>query len=78
VGEVPFGGNHVFEIYENIVRGEVNFPFFLSVSATQIIRGLLKRDRTYRLGNMHEGAGDVKNHPWVFKNNFFLSSFNLK
>lgn len=64
VGEVPFGGNHVFEIYENIVRGEVNFPFFLSVSATQIIRGLLKRDRTYRLGNMHEGAGDVKNHPW--------------
>ena len=65
VGEVPFGGNHVFEVYENIVRGEVNFPFYLSVNATQIIRGLLKRDRTYRLGNMREGAADVKNHQWV-------------
>ncbi|CAG5111523.1 Oidioi.mRNA.OKI2018_I69.chr2.g5824.t1.cds [Oikopleura dioica] len=64
VGEVPFGGNHVFEVYENIVRGEVNFPFYLSVNATQIIRGLLKRDRTYRLGNMREGAADVKNHQW--------------
>jgi len=57
------------------VRGEVNFPFFLSVSATQIIRGLLKRDRTYRLGNMHEGAGDVKNHPWV---KLLFYSFVLK
>jgi len=64
----------VFEVYENIVRGEINFPFYLSINATNIIRGLLRRDRTRRLGNMRNGPSDVQNHSWVcssiFKDNF--------
>ena len=66
VGEVPFCGSQVFEVYENIVRGYIApLPFYISNNATSIVRALLKRDRTRRLGNMRNGPVDVQNHPWV-------------
>ena len=67
VGQVPFGGDSVVQVYENIIRGEIFFPFNINLSAPSrdIITQLLKVDRTRRLGNMRNGAQDVQNHAWV-------------
>ena len=77
VGQVPFVGENAVQIYENIIRGQIDFPQsvrdaegdiqYIQVSpwARDIITGLLKVDRTRRLGNMRNGAQDVQNHPWV-------------
>jgi len=76
VGQVPFVGENAVQIYENIIRGQIDFPQsvrdaegdiqYIQVSpwARDIITGLLKVDRTRRLGNMRNGAQDVQNHPW--------------
>lgn len=66
VGQVPFGGDSVVQVYENIIRGEIFFPFNINLSAPSrdIITQLLKVDRTRRLGNMRNGAQDVQNHAW--------------
>ena len=65
VGQVPFGGESVVQVYENIIRGEIFFPSNMTPSSRSIISGLLQVDRTQRLGNMRNGASDVKNHEWV-------------
>ena len=87
VGQVPFVGENAVQIYENIIRGQIDFPQsvrdaegdiqYIQVSpwARDIITGLLKVDRTRRLGNMRNGAQDVQNHPWVSFGNFFQKFF---
>ena len=65
VGSVPFEGSQVFEVYENIVRGYIRYPHILSNTAIALIKGLLRKDRTRRLGNMRNGPEDVKSHIWV-------------
>ena len=68
VGTVPFGPCETpVEVYECIIKGVIRYNDIASLSAParDIIQGLLKTDRTRRLGNMRNGALDVKNHPWV-------------
>ena len=84
---MPFVGENAVQIYENIIRGQIDFPQsvrdaegdiqYIQVSpwARDIITGLLKVDRTRRLGNMRNGAQDVQNHPWVSFGNFFRNFF---
>lgn len=52
------------KIYENILKGQLNFPPYVLPDAQQLLSGLITADLTKRLGNLHGGAQDVKNHPW--------------
>jgi len=64
-GFTPFwdSGSPV-KIYENILRGKVKYPPYLHDDAVDLLSQLITADLTKRLGNLHGGPEDVKNHPW--------------
>ncbi|XP_069158127.1 cAMP-dependent protein kinase catalytic subunit 3 isoform X2 [Procambarus clarkii] len=66
-GYPPFFDDNPFGIYEKILGGRVEWPRHLDTSAKDLIKKLLTQDRTKRLGNMKNGADDVKRHRF-FKN----------
>ncbi|XP_042098162.1 cAMP-dependent protein kinase catalytic subunit PRKX isoform X2 [Ovis aries] len=60
----PFFDDNAFGIYQKILAGKIDFPRHLEFSVKDLIRKLLVTDRTRRLGNMKNGAEDVKQHRW--------------
>lgn len=63
-GTTPFYDSSPIKTYENITKSEVKFPNFFQQDVVDLLSGLLKKDVTYRLGNLQNGSEDVKNHPW--------------
>ncbi|KAI4554106.1 hypothetical protein MJG53_019405 [Ovis ammon polii x Ovis aries] len=63
-GFPPFFDDNAFGIYQKILAGKIDFPRHLEFSVKDLIRKLLVTDRTRRLGNMKNGAEDVKQHRW--------------
>lgn len=63
-GFPPFFDDNPFGIYQKILAGKIDFPRHLDFSAKDLIKKLLVVDRTKRLGNMKNGANDVKQHRW--------------
>ncbi|KAL5005475.1 hypothetical protein ScPMuIL_018931 [Solemya velum] len=64
VGYPPFFDDNPFGIYEKILAGKIEWPKHLDPVAKDLIKKLLVQDRTRRLGNMKNGAEDVKRHKW--------------
>ncbi|GAM37580.1 Tpk2 homolog [Talaromyces pinophilus] len=64
-GFTPFwdSGSPV-KIYENILRGKIKYPPYMHPDAVDLLSQLITPDLTKRLGNLHGGPEDVKNHPW--------------
>lgn len=64
-GFTPFwdSGSPV-KIYENILRGKIKYPPYLHPDVVDLLSQLITADLTKRLGNLHGGSDDVKNHPW--------------
>ena len=64
-GFTPFwdGGSPV-KIYENILKGRVKYPPYIHADAQDLLVQLITNDLTKRLGNLHGGPNDIKNHPW--------------
>ncbi|KAL4867705.1 hypothetical protein BDV12DRAFT_117404 [Aspergillus spectabilis] len=52
------------KIYQNILQGRVKFPPYLHPDAVDLLSRLITSDLTKRLGNLHGGPEDIKNHPW--------------
>jgi len=66
-GYPPFFDDNPFGIYEKILSGKIDWPRQIEPLAKDLIKKLLVQDRIKRLGNMKNGAEDVKRHRW-FKN----------
>lgn len=49
-GLPPFYSNNRDEMYHNIVHQEVSFPRYLSNEVVKLLKGLLCKDPTRRLG----------------------------
>uniref|UniRef100_A0A2C9K8T4 Protein kinase domain-containing protein n=1 Tax=Biomphalaria glabrata TaxID=6526 RepID=A0A2C9K8T4_BIOGL len=64
VGYPPFYAENPFGIYEKIVAGKLEWPKTVDLVAKDLIKKLLIPDRTRRLGNMKNGAEDIKKHKW--------------
>ncbi|XP_076453547.1 cAMP-dependent protein kinase catalytic subunit PRKX-like [Babylonia areolata] len=64
VGYPPFYADNPFGIYEKILAGKVEWPKYIDLVAKDLIKKLLVQDRTRRLGNMKNGADDIKRHKW--------------
>ncbi|KAI1623629.1 protein kinase A [Exophiala viscosa] len=64
-GFTPFwdGGSPV-KIYENILKGRVKYPPYIHHDAQDLLVQLITSDLTKRLGNLHGGPAEIKNHPW--------------
>lgn len=66
-GDTPYRDEHPFGIYQKILTGSVYFPPDMENKAKNIIKKLLKHDRTKRLGCDRNGASSVKRHGWFAK-----------
>lgn len=64
VGYPPFYDDNPFGIYEKILGGKIDWPRHMDPIAKDLVKKLLVPDRTKRLGNMKNGAEDVKRHRW--------------
>jgi len=51
-------------LFEAIVREDYDDPVGASIEATDIIRKLLVKDPTHRLGSLARGERDILEHPW--------------
>ncbi|KAL5290242.1 PRKX family protein [Megaselia abdita] len=64
VGYPPFYDDNPFGIYEKILSGKIDWPRQMDPIAKDLVKKLLVLDRTKRLGNMKNGADDIKRHRW--------------
>jgi len=60
VGEPPFSGDDEEEIFDSIVTDDVSYPRFLSLEAITLLRRLLRKDPTKRLGYGEADASEIK------------------
>ncbi|CAG7785465.1 unnamed protein product [Allacma fusca] len=63
-GFPPFFDDNAFSTYEKILSGKIDWPKNIDAVAKDLVKKLLALDRTKRLGNMKNGADDVKGHRW--------------
>ncbi|ODH46091.1 AGC/PKA protein kinase [Paracoccidioides brasiliensis] len=64
-GFTPFwDGGSPMKIYENIIKCRVKYPSYMHPDAQDLLSQLITPDLTVRLGNLHGGSKDVKDHPW--------------
>lgn len=60
VGESPFSGDSEEEIFDSIVNHDVSYPQYLSIEAVSIMRRLLRKNPTRRLGSSESDAEEIK------------------
>lgn len=63
VGVIPFYDNDPLKVYEKTLKEKVMFPSNLDNRAKELIKALLEKDPTKRLGCTKGGLNDAKNHP---------------
>ncbi|PGH30636.1 AGC/PKA protein kinase [[Emmonsia] crescens] len=64
-GFTPFwDSGSPMKIYENIIKCRVKYPPYMHPDAQDLLSQLITPDLTMRLGNLHGGSQDVKDHPW--------------
>merc|ERR1712060_144499 len=69
-GYPPFYDENPFGIYQKILAGKIEFPRHFDVHAKDMVKKLLSADRTKRIGNLKNGAEDIKKHKWFKGWNF--------
>ena len=76
-GYPPFYADNPLGIYEAILAGKIAWPQAVGGLAKDLVRKLLVHDRTKRIGNLRNGAEDVKTYQW-FKELDWEDVFNKK
>lgn len=60
----PFYASDPLMMYRNIVRGKYKTPKYFSDEVADMVKSLLCRRATKRLGVIAGGASTIKKHPW--------------
>ena len=63
-GYPPFYDENPFGIYQKILAGKIEYPRHFDVHAKDLVRKLLSPDRSKRIGNLKNGAEDIKKHKY--------------
>lgn len=66
-GNPPFSAENRKKTIETILKGKLNLPAYLTPDARDLIRRLMKRQVSQRLGSGPGDGMDVRSHPF-FKN----------
>ncbi|KAG0477423.1 hypothetical protein HPP92_013806 [Vanilla planifolia] len=63
-GKPPFIGGNRDKIQQKIVKEKMKLPGYLSSEAHAILKGLLQKEASRRLGSGPSGCNEIKNHKW--------------
>ncbi|KAK7385450.1 hypothetical protein VNO78_31171 [Psophocarpus tetragonolobus] len=63
-GKPPFFGGNKHKTQQKIIKDKVKLPAFLSNEAHSLLKGLLQKDVTKRLGSGSRGSEVIKSHKW--------------
>ncbi|TYG66035.1 hypothetical protein ES288_D06G235400v1 [Gossypium darwinii] len=63
-GKPPFSGGNRQKIQDKIIKEKIKLPAFLSSEAHSILKGLLQKDASKRLGSGQGGSEEIKQHKW--------------
>ncbi|GKV04317.1 hypothetical protein SLEP1_g16486 [Rubroshorea leprosula] len=63
-GKPPFIGGNRDKIQQKIVKDKMKLPAFLSSEAHSLLKGLLQKDASKRLGSGATGSEEIKRHKW--------------
>ncbi|KAI3666809.1 hypothetical protein L6452_41846 [Arctium lappa] len=63
-GQPPFHGGNRDKIQKKIVKDKLKLPAFLTSEAHALLKGLLQKDPSKRLGNGSMGSDEIKHHKW--------------
>ena len=64
IGIPPFYSENRHEIFENIDKGSLKFPNYVSKESKSLLMKLLERDPAKRLGSGPMEANEIKDHPF--------------
>ncbi|CBI18023.3 unnamed protein product, partial [Vitis vinifera] len=63
-GKPPFIGGNRQKIQQKIIKDKIKLPAFLSSDAHSVLKGLLQKDPSKRLGSGPLGIDEIKHHKW--------------
>lgn len=63
-GLPPFWDSNREKLYEKILTQELVLPRYMSSALSSLLKGLLRKDPTLRLGSIF-GIREIKEHPWL-------------
>ncbi|KAJ1407163.1 Serine/threonine-protein kinase, active site [Sesbania bispinosa] len=63
-GKPPFCGGNREKIQQKIVKDKIKLPAFLSSEAHSLLKGLLQKEASRRLGGGPRGIEEIKGHKW--------------
>lgn len=63
-GYPPFYDESAYLIYTKVLAGKFDFPRHFDPYAKDLVKRLLTKDRTKRIGCLRDGVEDIKRHKW--------------
>lgn len=63
-GQPPFVGGNRNKVQQKIVKDKMKLPAYLSSEAHSLLKGLLQKEASNRLGGGPDGSNEIKNHTW--------------
>ncbi|EEF52082.1 ribosomal protein S6 kinase, putative [Ricinus communis] len=63
-GQPPFEHKDRKKLQERIIKEKIKLPSFLSSEAHSLLKGLLQKEPSRRLGSGPSGGDEVKSHKW--------------
>ncbi|KAJ2898841.1 cAMP-dependent protein kinase catalytic subunit [Coemansia aciculifera] len=63
-GYPPFYDEDHYRLYEKVLAGHIQWPSQFDPIARDLVSRLLTADLSRRLGNLHRGSTDIKEHRW--------------
>ncbi|KAI9107942.1 hypothetical protein K1719_020815 [Acacia pycnantha] len=63
-GKPPFRGGNREKIQQKIIKDKIKLPAFLSSEAHSLLKMLLQKDATKRLGSGTRGSLEIRDHKW--------------
>ncbi|XP_072997944.1 serine/threonine-protein kinase AtPK2/AtPK19-like [Typha latifolia] len=63
-GKPPFFGGNREKVQQKIVKDKIKLPAFLSSEAHSLLKGLLHKEASKRLGSCSSSSNEIKNHKW--------------
>lgn len=63
-GKPPFSGGNRHKMQQKIIKDKIKLPAFLSNEAHSLLKGLLQKDVSKRLGSGSRSSEEIKSHKW--------------